>query len=542
MSRGWLNPAGSALGAFALVVMPSTPLGAQVAWHTTTAGSIIFQLATAESLFVVSTDSALLGLDATSGTIRWQRPDLPNRPTLEDLAAGGQVMGGRSQIASAAIARLSLQLLDRPLGLLTRDSADLHAWLEVLDLGTGETRWTTRALPLRDTRGALQLPGRELLLVYGVASDRPGTVMTLLGVGLQDGEARWRRDLPGPKRAAEFGMPSDGFEVKRGTIALNQPPLVDSDTTAVLFIAESGPERIDLRTGQPLWHAALEAREPPAPIRGYAQMLLADGWIYIPHGRQLQAISVADGHPRWAVPVKLPARAGQLALTPHGLLVRGEHNRDRSERASDSPDLRLIDPETGADRWISQRLHQPSPFLLTGETVWLATDSRLLQFDLTDGKVRDVAPLTFGGEDWPTTLERRGLMLFIGSRQSLRLVTWEGISQYEATYPAPSSSFLSKLAGLALLGFRSVNNPELGFWHRYHATGLLDDVVLLVSNSEQDGRSGPGLLVVDKATGKPVQQILVNQKSVVYQPEPVTGMVSVQFSDHELRGYPLIRP
>ena len=97
----------------------------------------------------------------------------------------------------------------------------------------------------------------------------------------------------------------------------NQQPVFDGENTAVLYLTQEGPVKIDLSTGQKLWVSdKLKGKEPPAPRNGYAPIVKGENVVFVPYGKSLQALDAK---------FKLTAQANpEIAMNWLPLMVRAD--------------------------------------------------------------------------------------------------------------------------------------------------------------------------------------------------------------------------
>ena len=148
--------------------------------------------------------------------------------------------------------------------LVTCGEEAIHA----LDIATGEDVWRFAE------RGCFQfkpLVSHETVIAAAVRGRREGS---LFAIDLYSGQARWKRELPGPPTS---------------------DPCVAAN---VALVSTAGDEATlaahCLRTGAPLW----ETRDPGLGIGG-AGLTFDETWIVNAPFGQLSALDVRSGKPRW---------------------------------------------------------------------------------------------------------------------------------------------------------------------------------------------------------------------------------------------------
>ena len=522
----------------------------QPVWTLNTDRYISFYQLTPEGILVVSTEGGLLGVDTATGKAVWTRGDVSN------IVSPGANAGPATSIGTAppsAPPRAWLDVLSAtPYGVLTIDSAGERARLELIDLRTGERRWDSRGLPVHDVRGYFDVPGRDLLMVYGTAGE-PGSPQRLwLGVDLETGALRWQSDSLLPEPPIEFEPDGTGLDASRGALRGHQGPVLDSDSTAVLFVSEWGPVKINLRTGSRVWASALRAGRPPALVQDYPRILEADGVLYAPAGKSLEAFSAADGRPLWPAPRKFSGQVAQLELTSAGLLVRGGRVwAPPGNPRGGKPFLEVLDPATGTARWAQRgkQFEVTTPFALDGDRLYVATRNRLYRIALRDGTASELAEVKFRGGEEPVGLEYRDGKVLLLANHNVALFDTAGVAGYQAYFERPAASTFQHVTRAALL-VASVYSLASGQGYGYYympplvypaAVGERPPssayVYVVAAHADTAGIAGPGLLKVRKDTGKPERWVVLADKSPDYRLDERGGLLLVKRDDRQIDCY-----
>lgn len=488
----------------------------QPLWTLETESEIVFQKMTPVGLLLVSTQEGLLGVEPADGSVVWTRPDIRNRFTFPPR--------DRFSLPARMYAAEPRFLWGTPYGLITVDSGEVLRRAQVIDLRTGDPRWDSDALGVRDVIGHFQLPGNEMLLLYGTpSSDGPGR-HALLAVDLETGILRWRVDDLFRKRPVEFQDPGSPKDAPFLTLWGHQPPAFDTDSTAIFFLSKDGPIKLDLRTGKKIWATDLKA-DPPALLRGYARMLLAGDVLYIPYRKTIQALGVVDGLPRWSKPPRLKGTVAQMELTSVGLLVRGTPQRDEEGRVQGgSFFLALVDPATGGLQWMMEGVR--TPFLVEDDWVYVATEQAFHRVRLADGEPEHLADFKFQGGESPVWLEKRDGNFLLVSTQNLQMLDSAGAVVYQAYFEAPPAALLGKIVGVVLVAamvygaatYGGIVPTSILFWSR-DKTSLYtrNHVYIVARNAAESGDGGPGLVKVNKDTGRVEARSVLGEKSPEYE-------------------------
>jgi len=458
------------------------------------------------SVLYVLTKNGVLCLDAATGAQRWGRDDLPFVPPAGFALTYGAHGAPPSRIRGLALGEQRMEILD----LLTGDEV------------SESSAWSVDA-----PRGFLPLTGPDLFLLVAKTGR---SKRALLGVAPEKGDVRWRQDSAF-ERDPEFWQVPTGrrrlaYEITTSTLFGNQLPIVDTDSTAILYISKDGPTKIHLLTGAVLWRAqALRGKDVPVRGDGYASLLQAGGVLYVPVEKSLQALGADDGRARWDPAPSFPGRVTQMELTALGLLVRGAEP-DREGRLRDNRFVALVDPSTGIARWSGPplELEHTTPFVVRGDTAYLATERTLVAVSLVDGSSRDVASFQLEGGQAPWEVEVRDDGFLLLASHNLLLVDRSGSQIYHRSYKPPGTGVF------AVLGSIFLNKPL-----RRAVTGFSERHVYVVTQSpDSSGRKGLSLVRVEKANGAEAGRIWLSGKPADYEVDPGTGTVYLQTGNREI--------
>ncbi|OLC39088.1 MAG: hypothetical protein AUH75_09890 [Gemmatimonadetes bacterium 13_1_40CM_4_65_7] len=443
------------------------------------------------AVLYVLTKNGVVCLDAATGAQRWGRDDLPFVPP-----AGFAVTYGAADAPASPIRGLALG----------------EERMAILDLVTGDKVSESSSWSVDAPRGFLPLTGPDLFLLVAKTG---GNKRALLGVAPDKGDVRWRQDSAFG-RDPEFSQVPTGrrrlaYEFNTSTLFGNQLPILDSDSTAILYISKDGPTKIHLVTGAVLWRApALRGKAVPMRVDGYASLRQVGGVVYVPVEKSLQALRVDDGRARWDPAPSFPGRVTQMELTARGLLVRGAEP----------------DPSTGMPLWPHSlvQLEHPTPFVVRGDTAYLATERSLVALSLIDGSSREIASFQLEGGQAPREVEIRDDGFLLLASHNLLLVDRSGSQIYHRSYKPPGTGFF------AVLGSAFLNKPL-----RRAVTGFGERFVYVVTQSpDASGRKGLSVVRVEKANGAEAGRIWLSGKPADYEANPGTGMVYVQTGNREI--------
>lgn len=497
-----VRPARRLAAVAAVGLLVAQPLAAQSrpVWHHQLPAEIKGARVFPNGHLGVFTDSGLVVLGAEDGRERWRAPGVCCYQGRE-LAAVGVLWG--------------------------RDSA------AVADLDQGRTLWILqRSVPIDTFAGFHLVPERNLLLGYGGVGDSGYRVVA---ASLDSGVVRWQQDT--------LFRRVRNLRKQRDQIALAewQPPLFDSDSTVVIFPTRGGAMRLDTRTGALLWRLdSLAEVEPPFARAGYARMVAdsAAGVVLLPYEQRLMAVRASDGRVLWNRG-KFPSRLAEVEVTPHGYLVRGYYKGEKPS-TSVKPFLDLLDPGTGESRWGPKvrGIDDASAMLVSGDTVWLASKRWLLSMALPRGELRERTRLSLKGDELPAAIEEHDGAFVLLSPHNLLGVERDGRVRWQRHYPAPGSSFLSKVIGATLL----VGTAALAHAHGYQpiyvpgpkpvadlryarALAARRYVHILTGAKDTAGTKGFSVVRVEKTSGEEVGRVWVNDRSPDYLVDGAAGLL-----------------
>jgi outer membrane protein assembly factor BamB len=518
----------------ALALAAGAAAAATPQWTLTTDASIGFQRLTPLGTLLVGTDAMLGCVDPATGQWLWKREDLKKFKECN-----------YDEIANT------------PYGLLDLGAGGSQRRVEVVDLATGQKKWDSEPLPMNSSQGLFQAPEKRMLVLFGLP--KKGNKPVTVGVDTETGEMKWQQDRLFEKPLRLFEVKGSGKVFKRFSVDGNQPPVCDGNAM-IVWITADGPTRIDLDSGAKVWVCdALKGKEPAALADGYCGMLLADGVVYVPYEKSLQALDAATGKLLWAKEKDFKGRVVQLQMTPHGLVVRGAPTLNDKGKLNGKAYIDVLDPKTGLSVWAKpfKDLDDATTFEIRDGRIYIAADGELHEIGLADGAARSIAKFKFKEHEVPTSLELRGDGFLLSSDQTLLLLDANGGQKYLSYFEAPSYSGWMKL-GVGLLTatmnaasyaaaqsqanatgmsqtYYLSGNPTLG--KRFRATTQAEDFSYILTTVTGDGKKGPGLVKVGKATGQSVAELRLGDKTPEYVTDPIESRVFFLKSDKTIEGY-----
>lgn len=460
---------------------------------------------------IVSMKDKLVALDPETGVPAWIRDD------IKGLA------GGDFKI---------IPLM--PLALVP--SANGIGWI---DLATGRNLWNSTAAALVGVYWYVMVPQQRLLLLFGESLE---SLSSLVAVDIVTGEVRWRHDnlLSFSSRLYPLGQQS-GEELSDPG---HQPPIVDTDTTLILYVSKDGPVKLHSRTGRLIWRTdALAGKFPPLLSQGYALMLYHDGVLFVPYEKRLLAVNTSDGSIIWDRQEEFRSRLVQMELTPRGLLVRGRKPA-HSRRAAKDFFLDLLEPETGTSIWQEpvRSLNTDTPFVVRGDTIYITKKREFVAVDFEDGSAQQLAKFKFEDGEQPEMVEAIGEDFLLYSSQNFLLLDGVGTVQYERYYRGPGYSFLEALAAVAVrMAIGGVMGPQdwdVRFLRsRFRASVDAAHYAYVYTDQPLGERKGNSLVRLDKTNGEETGRVWLDLREPELVLDSISGMVFVKESATEISAH-----
>jgi len=486
---------------------------------------------------LVGTDQEVLGVGSADGVVRW-RLGPAEETSYKDV----------EPLDPLPFALVSLG---------KRKAPGLPATF-LVDLRDGRTVWTADSLDVGWSIGSRLLQGQDRLLLRAALKPK-GKVQTAILVDLKTGHPIWTNQqlgenfVPDPVLAA-------GIRGREG-------PLMDSDSTMILFMNSRTLRRYNLMTGAVLW----ESRDLPGPSAGFLERLgdetdmrsdeekekekqakeeeqmrsVVDVWcapmivgsggdrFYAPYRNTVAAFSRQDGKRLWKKVPKLDGIVVQMQEIPSGLIVR-------TFSKSDSPHFKveLLDRGSGHPKWrvpgkgstllakLGGTWSSASNFIVDGDRMLIATEGSLVAVDLAEGREHTLTELGFESGDDPAILLRVPDGFSISGAQNLGIYAADDGRRIKKFYrEAPGGTGL----GLALLGLSAVSYvyefgegllpPSVGFnelMKDYTANQSRDEYSFFLVDLKVENDTKPGLVRVNRRTGEAEGEVVLGSKKPDY--------------------------
>jgi outer membrane protein assembly factor BamB len=495
---------------------------------------------------VVASDKELLGVEKDTGEIQWRTPmkkmDRDRFHTIE----------------GTTLAILSLKKKMR--GDKQPDPVTV-----AIDTRTGQDIWSTKELGFGDTYGVVYIPDILGVFLYGKRFVDPKK-KTALMVNVFTGEPYWESIEPFKKWDPKvFGRRA-------------QPPVLDTDSTMVLFLNSKAVRRYNLLTGELIWESEelerakgnfldqiddANKKKESGPVPeflprdGYSSMVASPEQddLYVPHHNTLAAISLEDGSKFWEKEYRLgsDAIASQLATVPEGVIVRSWTASD-----SDEDHVLLLDRETGEERWKAPRKEgsivnkmftlwlETTNFEIEEDRVLLCAHRDVIEIDLATGQDQKLNELDFEAADEPVWIEPTNTGFLVVGSQNAAWIDDRGVSR-NGVYVRPPDNvgWGLGLLGIAFaanrIGKKSVGNVEIqmrgdysaGFeqiMREYSATADAPRFLYMLSG----GDGGPYIVRLSKVDGKEMGRVKVAGKKPKYSINPYDGSLILKRDEKKI--------
>lgn len=270
---------------------------ATTAWTVKLNGEIRWQQVTPAGALLVSTDTALTGIDIDGGQIAWHKPELGGLPAESVHPVEGSLLM----------------------------EAENPGLLLIFDPVTGASVFDSRQLGLTKVVTVRVLPESGTLFVHGQRGEGEQPVVALYD--LASGKQLWVND----------SLFTQSEPKRRGFGALMQNLVHMASGGTELQVLEAGPEMIvvhtlaglralDARTGAVRWSQALPTGRggvPPHFVKLYPSLDKPDR-IYVSFDENLMAYRLTDGQALWPKPAKVEGRIRDIVQHPDGIVMLPE--------------------------------------------------------------------------------------------------------------------------------------------------------------------------------------------------------------------------
>ena len=513
-----------------------------------------FEIVPSGAIFSSREDRVVM-LEPDTGNVIWERADIRDCKKNDDDGTIRCRFLNQGGTRFSAIPNTDFGLFEVGFRGVTNTS-ERYA---VVDLETGVTIWDSLDIPFERTRGFLYIARLDQFLLAGEAPDDRELIVAVRG---DNGDVMWQQEIDFLDRFRFIGAPndtqllaygkqgggrrllasmalSDGVEQWRldsffRNDARNRNILseIQIDGTAVFYVTKDGPFRLDLRSGEVVWRAENWDEDPPD--RGKARMVAGDELIFVPNGRNVDALRLEDGSLVWRTAERFDATPVDMFMLSNGLFVR-------------SRKFDVLDPTTGASVWTDRagRFDESAPIQLDQGIVYVAEEEVFSSVDLTTGAVTALAEYDFEGEQ-PTEIEPGDGSLLLMSRQNLLRITLDGSVRYHAYLKGPGGGFLANFTSVLALpasvsgGYClvcDILDATSGGRRASYGAAATDTFgsYFIYTDEPLDGRDGFSLVRLDKDSGTETGRMWLDERNPNYVIDEITETVYFQESDSVLR-------
>ncbi|MDO9275891.1 MAG: PQQ-binding-like beta-propeller repeat protein [Lutibacter sp.] len=337
----------------------------------------------------------------------------------------------------------------------------------------------------------------------------------------------------------------------------------NSGKTGIAKLAASASESnisfLSSENGEDLWEKAPKTK-------GYVQhfYIMDDGILFGIKEGGINKISF-EGTTLFKKPLKTGENIHTMALTKQGMIYITDSDAD------------IINLETGESIWSKPIKYKraeavASTYDAVNKRYLISTGEEMVAINEDSGDISTLATYKFEEKENPTSLEVRNDGLLLTSDQNIMMLNFDGSKKFHEYYRSPGKSF----AGAALMGIITVastamavsasmeagaNRNSIGQYtsygaqkqreadmfsaigsasfnemaRRFKATAATENAQFILSKLDD----GVGLVKVNKDTGKPNKEIILNDKKPEYKVDEFGGYLYYQANGSTINAYNL---
>lgn len=323
--------------------------------------------------------------------------------------------------------------------------------------------------------------------------------------------------------------------------------------------AQSNISFLSASTGEDLWDKAPKTK-------GYVQhfYIMDDGILFGIQEGGINKISF-DGNVLFKKPLKTGENIHTMALTKQGVIYITDEDAD------------IINIETGESIWNKPIKYKraksvTSTYDAAHKRYLISTGEEMIAINEDSGEISTLAKYDFEEKENPTKLEVRDDGLLLASDQNIMMLNFDGSEKFHEYYKSPGKSTFAKIA-FAVVAVASVamasaaayqagaNKNSIGQYNsygadmnrksemfsaigsasfnemskRFKATAATKDAQFVLSKLDD----GVGLVKVSKETGKPVKEIILNDKKPEYEVDELGGVLYYKADKSTINAYNL---
>jgi len=297
-----------------LFIVGNTSFAQEATWSIDMKGNILWQKITPAGTLVVTTTTAMYGIDPAKGTITWEQSSLANIPESEY-----EIIPNTSFVAIVKTTKKTPQF----------------DWTEhiVLDAISGKILCNTKQNDIGAVFNRYILYNSGHILIYGMGS-KLSTSFTLFDI--TTGQKVWSRsDL--------FGKALFGF-------AKVNPNIIECNSDAFVFATDDEMKsmifKVDIKTGDVIWKENVPNPKGMVRLTGKPPRLFgsaSQGMAYYQKESNIMGFNLADGKQAWKDFIKLPDAVDKIIYDKEGFIF------------CTSGSMHMYDYKTGAPKWLDKK-------------------------------------------------------------------------------------------------------------------------------------------------------------------------------------------
>lgn len=323
--------------------------------------------------------------------------------------------------------------------------------------------------------------------------------------------------------------------------------------------AQSNISFLSSSSGEDLWEKAPKTK-------GYVQhfYVMDDGILFGIQEGGINKISF-EGETLFKKPLSTGENIHTMALTKQGLIYITDE------------DANIINLQTGESIWSKPIKYKrakavTSTYDQAHNRYLISTGEEMIAINEDSGDISTLASYKFEEKENPTKFEIRKDGLLLSSDQNVMMLNFDGSKKFQEYYKSPGKSTFAKIA-FGVLAVASVamasaasyeagmNKNSIGQYNdygaqknresemfsaigtvafkemarRFKATSATKDAQFTLSSLDD----GVGLVKLDKDTGKPIKQLILNDKKPEYEVDEWGGYLYYKASGNTINAYDL---
>ena len=416
-----------------------------------------------------------------------------------------------------------------------------------IDLSTGAESWTA------DLKGVdFVEPAADGKSIYAFITKGANHVVNKINA---DGTLAWSDGQKLKGKVSRFEITEKGLAIVSDVAPSGKKGLAKLAAAK----AQSNISFLSASTGEDLWEKAPKTK-------GYVQhfYVMGDGILFGIQEGGINKISF-DGQTLFKKPLKTGENIHTMALTNQGVIYITDE------------DANIIDLKTGESIWNKPIKYKRAKAVTSvydeaHKRYLISTGEEMIAIDENSGDISTLATYEFEEKEDPTKFEIRPEGLLLSSNQNVMMLNFDGSEKFHEYYKSPSKSTFAKIA-FAAVAVASVamasaaaaragaNKTSMGRYNsygtqmnhqadmfasigtaafsemskRFKATSATKDAQFILSKLSD----GIGLVKISKDTGKPVKEIILNDKKPVYEVDEWGGFLYYMASNSTINAYDL---